>query len=290
MWNVLRTFSQNIPMTVWIHGAEVQPWWRRTYNYQTGEELEHAKHTSQSRLRFWKDIFANHPAHVRFVFVSNYFAHEVMEDVGVVLARRAYEIIHNPVDTERFSYQEKNPEQRKRILSLRPYASRKYANDLSVEAVMKLSEEPYFNELEFKFIGDGPLFDQTLLPIKHYDNVSVEKRFMNPLEIAQLHKEYGVFLCPTRMDSQGVSKDEAMSSGLVPITNAIAAIPEFVDESCAFLAPAEDSSAIAEGIRAVYRDPSLFLQMSRNAATRARNQVSSTRIIPLELELFETKP
>jgi glycosyltransferase involved in cell wall biosynthesis len=36
---------------------------------------------------------------------------------------------------------------------------------------------------------------------------------------------------PSRTDTQGVSRDEAMSSGLVPVTNAVAAIPEFVDDT-----------------------------------------------------------
>ena len=52
-----------------------------------------------------------------------------------------------------------------------------------------------------------------------------------------MHKKNGIFMVPTRLDSQGVSRDEAMSSGLVPITNNVAAIPEFVDDTCGMLAP-----------------------------------------------------
>ncbi len=286
MWEILRNYSKEVQITVWIHGAEVQPWWRRQYNYQAPEELDEAKRASELRMKFWREIFSHHPHRMRFVFVSNYFAHEVMEDVGITLDPAAYEIIHNPIDTELFSYQEKHPEQRKKILSIRPYASRKYANDLSVDAVIKLSHEPFFNELEFKFIGDGALFDTTLEPIKHFKNVSIERRFLNQNEISDLHKKYGIFLCPTRMDAQGVSKDEAMSSGLIPITNAVAAIPEFVDENCGILAPAEESSAIADGIRALYLHPELFEQLSRAAARRARKTVSNTKILELELSLF----
>ena len=77
-------------------------------------------------------------------------------------------------------------------------------------------------------IGDGPLFDDLIKPLKHFTNVKYQKTFLQHHQIAKIHKNYGIFLIPTRMDSQGVSRDEAMASGLVPITNNVAAIPEFV--------------------------------------------------------------
>uniref|UniRef100_UPI0025FA2C66 glycosyltransferase family 4 protein n=1 Tax=Sulfurovum sp. TaxID=1969726 RepID=UPI0025FA2C66 len=109
-----------------------------------------------------------------------------------------------------------------------------------------------FSDLEFRFVGDGVLFDETLSPIKDLENVTIERTFLKQEDIAALHKAYGLFLSPTRMDSQGVSRDEAMSSGLVSLTNNITAIPEFVDRSCAILADADDHEALAEGIIALY--------------------------------------
>src|SRR5690606_7139241 len=113
--------------------------------------------------------------------------------------------------------------------------------------ILELSSKPFFSDLEFRIIGDGPLFDETVAPLMNFKNVKLEKRFLTQDEIAALHKEYGLFLTPTRMDTQGVSRDEAMSSGLVPLTNAVAAVPEFVDETCAILAPEEDHLALAAG-------------------------------------------
>lgn len=286
MWDVLKDFIDDIRVTVWIHGAEVQPWWRREYNYQTPGALAEAKLVSDARMYFWKRIFAEFRDNLRFVFVSSYFAREVMEDVGVELPEAVYHIIHNPIDTDLFSYRVKPAKQRAKILSIRPYASRKYANDLSVEAVLQLSKEPFFHELEFRFIGDGELFDETTGPLRGFPNVSVERRFLDQNEISALHKEYGVFLSPTRMDAQGVSRDEAMASGLVPVTNSVAAIPEFVDDSCAILAPPEGTKEMAEGIRKLYFDPDLFLRMSFNAAKRAREQVAKKNVLALELALF----
>ena len=88
------------------------------------------------------------------------------------------------------------------------------------------------------------------------------------------------------MDSQGVSRDEAMSSGLVPITTDITAIPEFVDSESGILAPPEDYKAMAAGILELYHNPSKFLQMSRNAANRVRKQTDSKLIIDAELKII----
>lgn len=286
MWQVLSEFIDHIKVTVWVHGAEVQPWWRREFNYQTAQDLEKAKNASALRLQFWKSVLHPMPKNLKLIFVSQYFANEVMEDLALQIPADKYEIIHNPINTDLFSYQEKPAEQRLKVLSIRPYASRKYANDLSVQAVLELSKEDFFSDLEFLFVGDGLLFDETLSPIKDLPNVRIERRFMPQDEIASLHKDYGIFLCPTRMDAQGVSKDEAMSSGLVVVTNAVTAIPEFIDSSCGILAAGEDHIGMAEGIKAMYKDPERFQRMSKAASERARMQVAKERIVEKELATF----
>ncbi|GGC10709.1 hypothetical protein GCM10010972_25030 [Cellulomonas carbonis] len=286
MWEVLAEVDPAVRVVVWIHGAEVQPWWRRSYNYTDDAELEVAKVASDARLRFWREVFMTAPPNVHFVFVSRYFADEVMDDVGIQLDRDRYSIIHNPIDIDIFTYVPKPREQRMRILSIRPFASAKYANDLTVKAVQELRGEDWFQELEFRIIGDGALFDETLAPVADLPNVCIERRFLTQSEIADLHKEYGVFIVPTRMDAQGVSRDEAMASGLVPITNAVAAIPEFVDEQCGFLAEADDHRGLASAIRTLRSDPAAFDRLSRNAADRVRRQSSTGLVIERELSLI----
>lgn len=286
MWEVLETFVNEIKITVWVHGAEVQPWWRREYNYQTEIELNKAKKLSQIRLDFWRGILTVMPSNLTLVFVSQYFADEVMEDVGIKLPKEKYKIIHNPVDTDIFSYERKSVEQRKKVLSIRPYASRKYANDLSVKAVLELSKSSLFKDIEFLFIGDGILFEETLQPLRGFSNVTIQRGFLSQQDIAKLHKNYGVFLCPTRMDAQGVSKDEAMSSGLVVVTNAVTAIPEFIDSKSGILVDGEDYKGLSEAIYLLVNNPDLFSSLSSEAAARARAQVSKYRIIDQELEVF----
>lgn len=286
MWEVLRHYTDKLKIIVWVHGAEIQPVHRRQYNFQTDKERAIAEEKSDRRMTFWRELLGSMPSNMHLVFVSRRFANDVMEDLGFRISERQYSVIHNPIDTKLFNYLPKPAEQRLKILSVRPFASAVYANDLSVQAILTLSTMPLFQHLEFRIVGDGPLFESTVVPLRSFANVIVEKRFLSQSEISTLHKEYGVFLCPTRLDTQGVSRDEAMASGLVPVTNGVAAVPEFVDASCGWLAGAESSVGLAEGIMKLYHDPELFLSMSRKAAQRVRRQSDAAMITEQELSLL----
>lgn len=286
MWQVLSRHINQVRVTVWVHGAEVQPWWRRAFNYSSDADLEIAKALSDQRLTFWRSLFAPLPKNLYFVFVSKYFAEEVFEDLQVTCTPDQYQIIHNPIDDELFKWLEKPAEQRRKILSIRPFASKVYANDLTVEAILSLRSQDFFEELEFHIIGDGPLFDEVTRPLTSLRNVTCERRFLTQAEIADIHKDYGIFLVPSRMDTQGVSRDEAMSSGLVPITNRVAAIPEFVNDSCGYLAEPEDAEGLARAIVDVWNNPDTFLRKSRAAAEWVRRQRGKNRIIMAEIEIL----
>ncbi|MBX9867014.1 MAG: FkbM family methyltransferase [Burkholderiales bacterium] len=286
IWQVIKDELDNTRVFVWIHGAEIQPWHRREYNFVNDEELSIAKIDSDKRIKFWQEIMSNIHPNLHFIFVSQYFANEVMEDVNIQLPCHSYSVIHNPINIDLFSYVTKTAEQRKKILSIRTYASKKYGNDLSVAAILELSKKSYFSELEIKFIGDGKLFEETLLPLRQFKNVIIEQKFLKQDEIASLQKEFGIFLCPTRWDSQGVSKDEAMSSGLVVVTNNVAAISEFIDNTCGVLALKEDYITMANGIAELIENPAVFLEKSVAASQRVRRQTSNAIVIPQELQLF----
>jgi spore maturation protein CgeB/glycosyltransferase involved in cell wall biosynthesis len=288
MWEILRSF-ESLKVIVWVHGAEIQHWQRRAFDFATftREQVNRYKTLSNERMKFWSRLLTSPPPNLSFVFVSRYFADEVAQDLGIQLPEGQHCIIHNPVDVDFFAFQEKQASQRTRILSIRPFASRKYANDLTVRAILDLSKQSFFRELSFRIIGDGSLFEETLAPLRGFENVMIERRFLSRDQICALHREYGVFLCPTRMDSQGVSRDEAMASGLVPITNAVSAIPEFVDGTCGILAPAEDFNGLATGIMNLYHEPLLFSHLSSAAAARVRRQSASGLVTTRELSLFE---
>lgn len=272
MWAVLKPHLGQVRLTVWLHGSEVQPWHRREFNYADGAARERAMKLSAPREAMWADVFATRHPGLRFVFVADYARREVEEDYAVKIPSARRSVIHNVIDTDLFAYVPKPSEQRFKILSIRPFASAKYANDVTVEAIRLLSERGGFHRYAFRLIGDGKLFDATVAPMRGLPNVNVERGFLTQTEIAEMHRDYGIWLSPTRMDWQGVSRDEAMSSGLVPVTTDCTAIPEFVDATCGVLCPLDDPKAVADAIERLADDAALFERMSKAAADRVRAQ------------------
>src|SRR5690606_20853650 len=113
----------------------------------------------------WRKLLEHQHPNLKMIFVSEWFARDVMADVGVEIQEGAYHVIHNFIDCDLFGYSGKDVALRSRFLSVRPYESAKYANDLAVEAVLCLRSEPDFKDMRFRFVGDGKLFDETLAPL-----------------------------------------------------------------------------------------------------------------------------
>ncbi|MEC0258400.1 glycosyltransferase family protein [Paenibacillus lautus] len=294
LWNNIKKFVKYKKIIVWIHGADIQPWWRRKHNFITKKQLDKAQLDTEKKMSFWNELFLlaerQTEYNIHFVFVSDFLAQTVFEDTGVHLSDSHYSIIHNYINNDLFTNDlAKESSDRKKILTIRPFANNNYANDLTVNAILYLSKEPFFKDLEFRIIGKGELFESTIKPLRKFKNVLIEEKFLRQEEIATLHKEYGVFLVPTRVDSQGVSRDEAMSSGLVPITNKVAAVPEFVDNDCGMLVEKEDYKGLAESIKKLYFDPELFLKLSENASKRVRRQSGFETTILREINLIKTQ-
>lgn len=290
MWHVLQHYLDRLKVTVWVHGAEIQVWQRRTFEFDNmlPGEVERQKRLSDKRVKFWSSILTNPHPNLHLVFVSNYLKNEAVSDLQISLPSNQCSVISNFIDDTIFKYAEKRPEDRLRLLSIRPYAKRVYANDLTAAAIMELSKRPFFTDLRFTIVGDGDLFEQTVQPLRNFPNVSIEQRFLNHTEIAHYHQRHGIFLVPTRMDTQGVSRDEAMASGLVPITTNVAAVPEFVDDSCGMVVPPEDPLAIADAVEYLYRHPDSFMKLSVAAAQHVRERCDFAHTIQREIELVTT--
>ncbi|MFE4196516.1 FkbM family methyltransferase [Paenarthrobacter sp. NPDC056912] len=286
MWDAVRNLPQKPQIAIWAHGADIQKWSRRSFLYSTDEEVRAAEEISDRRLALWRRIFEEAADSVSVIFVSKWLAETAMSDLGLVKESSLSVVIHNPIDTTKFEYQKKTPGHRLKVLSIRPYASSVYANDLTVDAILLLSQTAYFSDMEFRLVGDGPLFDEMTKPLEGFSNVILDKRFLTQDEIASMHKEYGVFLCPSRMDTHGVSRDEAMASGLVPVTTSVAAIPEFADATCAELVEPENAAEIADALMRLASSSRLFRRKSLAAAKRVRRQAAASNVIPKELQVL----
>ena len=285
MWEVLKKLPQTVRIIVWCHGADILKYTRRMFLYEDGIVPDSVIKRSEDRAILWHEVFSSTKGNIHFVFVSKWLKKIIEEDYGITIPQAHHTLIPNPIDTNTFRFTPKDSALRYKILSIRPYASRVYANDLTVKVIQELAKKPNFDKYKITLIGDGPLFD-ILDPLRSYKNVEIIKGFLRHDEILRFHSQNGIFLVPTRQDTHGVSRDEAMSSGLVPVTNDVAAVGEFVDDSCSILAPSEDYKAMARGIMSLVQDPERFKSMSRAAAARVRRQTASDVIVKQELDLI----
>ena len=235
------------------------------------------------QLLFLNHFIRNNKNH-EFVFVSEWMKDILENDSHTKGKIKKYTIIPNVIDNTIFDYNKKKETDRLNILSIRPYASKKYANDLSVETILKLSQKDYFNKLHFTFYGDGKLFDKTLAPIKDFSNVSINKRFLKQDEISKLHKQNGVMLIPTRQDAQGVSMCEAMSSGLVVITSDNTAIPEYMNNKAGYLC--KNVEDMVNAVEDIYNNPKSFLKKSEYASEFINGLCAPEIVIKKELDII----
>ena len=278
----------NIPALIFVHGSEAHSWYRILFILNKNNIkgfLKFMVFNSFTVLNFRKMIrFSNKNKSIHFAFVSDWMRNITEADTFTKI--KNYSIIHNGIDTNLFIYRKKTAQHRKKILILRSFDSKKYANDLSMAAILKLSKKPFFKILEFHIYGKGMWWEKETNKIKHFPNVFLNNNFLNHQQIQALHKDFGIFLCPTRMDAQGVSMCEAMSSGLVPVTSLSTAIPEFVkDGQSGFLT--KNSKEIAEKIELLYNNPELFLKMSENASQGIAKQAAIEKVVKEEIAVVE---
>ena len=284
LWPACAALDPSLPVCAWLHGSEI-PGFLRAKASWIADPAEQTRQFEvlEQRIVFWRELLGAWPDQLRLAFVSNDSRELMRADLGALLRHDRTAVLHNPIDTALFAFRAMEPDDRFAVLSIRPYDNYSYGNDLAVEAVLALREKPWFAQMRFTFVGDGPLFEATLAPLRTLANVTIRRGFLRQEEIARLHGAHGVFLVPTRLDTQGVSRDEAMASALVPVTNAVYAVPEFVDSRCAGLAPPDKSADLAREIGAMVEDPALFLARSAAAAARVRAQSGHEVIIPREL-------
>jgi glycosyltransferase involved in cell wall biosynthesis len=168
---------------------------------------------------------------------------------------------------------------------IRSFDSKKYANDIAVDAILLLKDKDFFKDLSFTLYGKGKYFQPLTGQIKHLPNVALHNYFLENKDIPNIHAQHGIFLCPTRQDAQGVSMCEAMSSGLVPISSDNTAIPEFIVQGkSGFLS--QSAEEIAAYIEELYRGPEKFLQLSEEAARHIRAISSTDFVVNKEISLI----
>lgn len=286
MWHVIKkVLPEDIPLAVFVHGYEVRNWSRLPYGIRDPKVLNGRIERSLRNEDLWKELIDPKSKVDKFFFVSEWWRTAAGEDLGIRFDESRSAIVHNVIDGNIFDYEEKDPDQRYKLLWVRSAHAYNYGADIAAALLRSLKDTIYWDKLQITIIGDGEYFSE-FDEFREEPNVRVKRGFISQKEIADLHKEHGLFLVPSRFDSQGVSRDEAMSSGLVPITNPVTAIPEFVDDSCAIQFEESNIPDAIEKIVAVFESPERFVAMSRNAAQRVRTQSGPSNTVAKEMEVL----
>ncbi|UTH14489.1 glycosyltransferase family 4 protein [Macrococcus equipercicus] len=291
MYYPIIEYVTNPKLVIWIHGYEAEAWHRRWFNFLASVEelkaiVDKATGYYKEQLEFMNALYKEQDVDITFIHVSQWFKDHIA-DVDGKFAPQNYEIIPNIIDSRIFNFKQKQREGKLKILSIRPYASHKYANDQIRDAILLLSKKTFFKELEFHIYGEGKLYAELTAPLVPFDNVHLHNTFLRQREISSLHKAFDVFLCPTRLDSQGVSMCEAMSSGLAVVATDISAIPEFVEHNVSgLLAKPESPESIAVQIERLYNEAELLKNISYHAALSIRRKASEEVVINKELKVI----
>lgn len=276
-----------IPIFIWVHGEEALGWYRRLYyfNLKRIHELFIFAAKNIFQLFHLRRIIqhSNKAGNIKFIFVSNWM--KKIAETDTISKIKYFNIIPNPIDTNLFQYKVKDVEKSRKILLIRSFETRKYANDIAVEAINLLRSKEIFRTLQFDIYGKGKFFNKITASVKDLDNVSLHNHLIPNHEIPAVHSEFGIFLCPTRQDAQGVSMCEAMSSGLVPVTTNNTAIPEFVeDERTGCLT--NNAQELAMAIEKLVNDYELFSTVSKSASDAIKVKSGHETVICAELKLL----
>lgn len=220
--------NNNLPFVMYVHGSEVQKYKARMFefNYRFTDFLKWIKKDilviPKMKKFLQKTIKRNQG--VAYVFPSIWMKNELEKNLDVTL--KQFYIIPNGIDTSLFEFHELYPKKYK-LLTLRPLSSKKYAVDLAIDMMQYLPEH-----FTLDIYGKGHFEKKYLKQIQHLNlehRIKIKNSFIERCNLNDFFKNYGVFLVPTRMDAQGVSMCEAMSSGLLIVSSNNTAIPEFVD-------------------------------------------------------------
>lgn len=227
-WLIYKNIMENnLPFVMYVHGSEVQKYGARIFefNYKISDFLKWIKKDALVIPKMKKFLEQTmHRKNAAFAFPSVWMKNDMEENLNVTLNK--FHIIPNGIDTELFKYNNLY-DNRYKFLTLRPLSSKKYAVDLAIEIMQYLPEN-----FTLDIYGKGHyerIYKKQIQSLKLEHRVNIKNSFINRADLNTFFSNYGVFLVPTRMDAQGVSMCEAMSSGLLTVSSNNTAIPEFIE-------------------------------------------------------------
>lgn len=281
------------PNYVWFHGSDSVHWRRRLaaidlvksrdiFNVVKLIKLFALININAIKKHIIKKINKN-CKNTKFVFVSNWLKKASEQDFGITYNN--FEVIPNYINLDEFGYEQKTPEQRYKVLVVNNFANSIYGGDMIRDIIVGISKTSIFDKFVFNIYGDGKQWKSSTEILQQFANVKLHKGFLSRADIKKQHKQNGVFLYPKRGDSQGVSRCEAMSSGLVSIASDVEAISEFSPENTTYLA--KNIEDFISYFKFIDENPDDFLAKSIESAEYIRIKCSYKNTIEKEIQLIK---
>lgn len=247
------------PFAMYIHGTEIL----RYPNYLFDFSLSPKGILKYIYVNFWnsarmKQFFSitNKRNNSLFLFPSYWMKKHTEKVLKVSL--NSFQIIPNGIDIKHFTYSNKF-ENRHKLLMIRPLSDMKYGFDMGIEIMKHLPEE-----YTLTIYGKGKYEISCQRLINKYNlskRVFIKNNFIERENLPELFSHYGLFIATTRFDSQGVIMCEAMSSGLLTISNPVTAIPEFIKDGVTGITDVS-MEKIAKKIITITNDKELYKKIT----------------------------
>ena len=228
-WPIYKSIMKNkFPCVMYVHGSEVQKYSARPFDANNSILGILRRIKKDFLLVYFMRKFANfHKVNksLFFLFPSLWMKKEMEKNLEVEVSN--FELIPNGIETNLFTFSNL-VSKRFKLISLRPLSSMKYAVDIAIETVRLLPKE-----YTLDIFGKGKyekVFQELINKYSLEDRITIHNTFINKHDMPEHFSGYGVSLSTTRMDAQGVSMCEAMSSGLLTVSNNNTAIPEFISD------------------------------------------------------------
>lgn len=226
----------------------------------------------------------NNRKNVKFVFGTKWALNTSQEENKITYTNST--VIPCPIDEDNFEYIKRDPEKRKNIVIVRKFDNiNTYGIDINVKCILELSKRDFFNDLTFNIYGEGDYHKVLLAPLKQFDNVHIHNHYLSHEEMQKIYSENGIALFGTRYETQGVAAAEAAMSGLVVITNNVAAVSNVFNED--MLCAPEDYKGMADRCEYYYRNPMAYLADSEKMHNCVLRTCSSKQSLKKDLEIFE---
>lgn len=275
--------KNKFPFAMYVHGSEIlkYPEYLFDFNFSLRGILKYfyINFWTHSRMKQFVSE-ANKKNNTLFLFPSNWMKNHTEKVLNEKLNQ--FEIIPNGIDTNLFKFSN-SFEKRKKLLMIRPLSDIKYGFDLAIEMMRYLP-----SDFSLTIYGKGKFEKQCHELISKYKlngRVSIKNTFIERENLPELFSKYGLFIATTRFDSHGVIMCEAMSSGLLTVSNPVSAIPEFVKDGINGISD-NSMQEIAKKIIHATTNENLFKTITQNARS-SMEKISIEKMGEKELEALK---